>query len=396
MNTQYDYLIIGAGILGLSVAMQLLERFPDKKILVLEKEEGIAQHQTGHNSGVIHSGIYYTPGSLKAKLCKEGRESLIKFCNEHGVPYEQCGKLVAAVKEKELPHLENLYQRSLQNGISVEKLSTEQAKEIEPNLTALAAIHVPVTGIVNYKQVAEKYAEIFKAKGGEILFKHAVQKIINENNATTVETEQKSFQVKFLINCAGLQSDRIARLAGLDPKIIIIPFRGEYKEIIPEKRSLIKNLIYPVPEPGLPFLGVHFTRTIDGRMLVGPNALLNYSREGYRKTVFNLHDNVGLLFYKGFWKLGLHYYKTAFSELYMSLSKSKFTQEVNRYIPALKRDDFKLALAGIRAQALDEQGKLVDDFVMFQNENSMHVCNAPSPAATSSLAIGKYIIDKLK
>jgi len=387
----YDFTVIGGGIVGLSAAMALSHNHPDAQILVLEKESDWAPHQTGHNSGVIHSGIYYKPGSFKAKFSREGNLSLVQFCQKHDINYDICGKIIVATEPAEIPLLENLYQRGLANELQVEKITAEAVKEIEPHVSCLAAIRVPSTGIVSYKQVCYKYAELVKLNGGELRLNTKVERIITKDQTHILETNQGSFETKFIINCAGLQSDRIAKLSQIDPQIQIVPFRGEYYELVPEKRYLVKHLIYPVPNPNFPFLGVHFTRMIDGTIHAGPNAVLSLKREGYHKTDFNLRDTVEVLTYPGFWKLAVKYYGVGIEEIVRSFSKAAFVKSLQRLIPEIEAKDLIPTHAGVRAQALANDGKLVDDFLLIKKPNALHVCNAPSPAATSSLAIGEAI-----
>lgn len=387
----YDFAIVGGGIVGLSTGMALGQRYPNARIVVLEKESSWAFHQTGNNSGVIHSGIYYKPGSFKAKFCREGSRSMVEFCQEHGIDYEVCGKVIVATEEKELPLLENLYKRGLENGLSVTKLSAHQVEEIEPNVRSLAGIRVPTTGIVDYKQVCQKYVDLIKAQGGELRLNTKVEKITSTGALQVLETNNGAFETRFVINCAGLHSDRIAKLGHVDPKAKIVPFRGEYYELTPEKRYLVKNLIYPVPNPDFPFLGVHFTRMIDGSVHAGPNAVLSLKREGYKKTDFDLRDFVEVMTYPGFWKLATKYADEGIQEIIRSFSKAAFVRSLQKLIPEVQADDLIPTHAGVRAQALMNSGKLVDDFLIVEGRNTVHVCNAPSPAATSSIEIGKAI-----
>ncbi len=391
----YDFAIIGGGIVGLSTGMALGKRYPHAKILVLEKENRWAFHQTGNNSGVIHSGIYYKPGSLKARFCREGCRSMVEFCQEHGIDYEICGKVIVATTQEELPRLENLYQRGLENGIKIKRISPEEVKEIEPYVSCLGAIHVLSTGIVNYKQVCEKYAEIIAQQGGELRLNTKVEKIITNSNGHVLETNNGTFKTRFTINCAGLHSDRVAKLGGVDPQAKIVPFRGEYYELKPEKRYLVKGLIYPVPNPEFPFLGVHFTRMIDGSVHAGPNAVLSLKREGYKKTDFDWRDFVEVMTYPGFWKLAAKHADEGIKEIIRSLSKAAFTKSLQKLIPQVQAEDLIPTHAGVRAQALLYDGKLVDDFLILHGQNSVHVCNAPSPAATSSIEIGKAIVAQI-
>jgi L-2-hydroxyglutarate oxidase len=391
----YDFGIIGGGIVGLSTALALGKPYPDAKVLVLEKESSWAYHQTGHNSGVIHSGIYYKPGSLKAKLCREGNRLLVEFCQEHGIQYDICGKVIVATEPEELSVLDEIYQRGLANGLNVSKISAEEVREIEPHVICLAGIKVPSAGIVNYKQIGQKDAELVEKSGGELRLNTKVEKIVANGQGQVLETTQGAFEVKFVINCAGLYSDRIAKLGKVDPKAKIVPFRGEYYELRPEKRDLVKHLIYPVPNPNFPFLGVHFTRMIDGSIHAGPNAVLSLKREGYRKQDVDLLDMVEVFSYLGFWRLVAKHGWVGLQEMVRSFSKQAFVRSLQKLIPEVQGDDLVSAEAGVRAQALMGDGKLVDDFLLVRGENAVHVCNAPSPAATASLAIGKEVAKRI-
>ena len=391
----YDFAIIGGGIVGLATALALSQRDRNAQIVVLEKESSCAYHQTGHNSGVIHSGIYYKPGSYKAKLTRKGNTSLVKFCQEHNLDYEICGKLIIACEEKELPLLENLYQRGLENGLNVTKIRPEEVKEIEPYVSCLAAIKVPTSGIVDYKQVANKYADLIVSQGGEISLNTKVEKINTTISSKVLLTNQGEIEAKYIINCAGLYSDRLAKLGGFNTEAKIIPFRGEYYELKPEKRYLVKHLIYPVPNPDFPFLGVHFTRMIDGSIHAGPNAVLSFKREGYRKTDFDLAEFLEIITYPGLWKLASKYAAEGMEEIIRSFSKAAFVRSLQRLIPEVQADDLLPSAAGVRAQALKSNGQLVDDFLIVKDENAMHICNAPSPAATASLEIGKAIVEQI-
>ncbi|WP_413165969.1 L-2-hydroxyglutarate oxidase [Capilliphycus salinus ALCB114379] len=391
----FDFAIIGGGIVGLSTGMALGQRYPNAKILLLEKENRFAPHQTGNNSGVIHSGIYYKPGSLKAQLCREGCRSMVEFCQKHGIDHDVCGKVIVATEPEELPLLENLYQRGLENGIECKKITAEQVKEVEPHVQCLAGIKVYSTGIVNYTQVAQKYAELIAQQGGKLQLSTKVENIKTTADGAIVETNQGEFRAKFLINCAGLYSDRITKLGGMKPEAKIVPFRGEYYELVPEKRYLVNTLIYPVPNPNFPFLGVHFTRMIDGSVHAGPNAVLSLKREGYNKTDFDFLDTIDTLTYPGFWKLAAKHAKDGIEEIIRSFSKAAFVRSLQRLIPEVQSEDLIPTHAGVRAQALQTDGKLVDDFLIVEGRNAMHVCNAPSPAATASLEIGKAIVEKV-
>jgi (S)-2-hydroxyglutarate dehydrogenase len=379
----YDFAIIGGGIVGLATGM------------ALGKENALAYHQTGHNSGVIHSGIYYKPGSLKARFAREGSRSMVEFCQKHNIAHEVCGKVIVATQEQELPLLENLYQRGLENQLDVKKISAEEVKEIEPHVSCLAGIRVLTTGIVDYRQVCQKYAELIAAQGGELYLNTKVEKIIPTSGGQVLQTNNGTFETQFMINCAGLYSDRIAKAGGVNLMAKIVPFRGEYYELIPEKRYLVNTLIYPVPNPDFPFLGVHFTRMIDGSVHAGPNAVLSWKREGYKKTDFDPRDFAEVMTYPGFWKLASKYGDEGIQEMIRSFSKAAFVRSLQQLIPEVQAQDVIPSEAGVRAQALTDQGALVDDFLIVHGPNSLHVCNAPSPAATSSLEIGKAIAQQV-
>ncbi|WP_017892464.1 L-2-hydroxyglutarate oxidase [Serratia sp. S4] len=387
-----DVIIIGAGLVGLGVANALQEANPALNILLLEKESGPAAHQSGHNSNVVHSGIYYAPGSLKARLAKLGNQSMFAFCREHDLYHDQCGKVIVATQLKELALLENIYQRGLQNGLAVSRLSQAQLREREPHVNGLEALLVPDAGIVNYSQVAAKLAEIIEQRGGEIHYGQQVEGINESNDDVSVRTQHTEYQAKWLVNCAGLFSDRIAALAGYQSGMKIVPFRGEYFVLNDEKNYLVNHLIYPVPNPDFPFLGVHFTRMYNGKRDVGPNAVLAFKREGYRKCDFSLRDLGEVLGYRGFWKIAGNYLGEGLAEVRRSLSRQRFTENARRLIPELQPEDIQPGPAGVRAQALTADGKLVDDFHFVKGRRSLHVCNAPSPAATASLEIGREIV----
>src|SRR5688500_11818160 len=386
-----DCTILGGGSVGLATAYMLGRKQPGIKILLLEKEEMLAQHQTGRSSGVIHSGIYYKPGSFKARFARAGAQSMVDFCREHGLQHQDCGKVIVACDEKELPLLENLYQRGLQNGLQVDRLTREQVREIEPHVSCLAGLRVPTTGIVSYRKVSEKYRHLIDEQGGTVKFGARVVDVRPDSAGHIVQTADSSYTTRFLINCAGLHSDRVARFSGVDPHMRIVPFRGEYYELLPEKRSLVNTLIYPVPNPDFPFLGVHFTKMIDGSVHAGPNAVLAFRREGYFKTSFSLRDTFETLTYRAFWKLARKHWDEGYKEIQRSFSKAAFVRSLQRLIPEVQSEDLVPCAAGVRAQALGEDGKLIDDFHITTGKNSLHVCNAPSPAATASLEIGKHI-----
>lgn len=389
----YQVIIVGGGIVGLATALQLLRNNHKIKLAVLEKENQIAQHQTSHNSGVIHSGIYYKPGSLKAQNCIDGVNRLITFCKENHIPFEQCGKLIVALTPEELPRLEEIYRRGSANGVpGIQMLGPEQIKEIEPHAVGLRAIHCPSTGIIDYQQVAKAYAEKIKLLGGDIHLGEEVCKIIKKNDSLTIVTKKNEYQSSYLINCAGLHSDHIARMA--DPSITtqqIIPFRGEYYDLVPEKRALVKGLIYPVPDPKFPFLGVHLTRMINGGVEAGPNAVLALAKEGYKKNHINLRDCARLAGYRGMWMLGLRHWKMGLYEIYRSMVKKAFVKDVQRLMPAIQEKDLIPGNAGVRAQMVTRSGKMVDDFLIVEKDHMIHILNAPSPAATASLSIGHKV-----
>jgi L-2-hydroxyglutarate oxidase len=391
-NVKYDALIVGGGIVGLATALQLQKEKPGLKLAVLEKENELARHQTGNNSGVIHSGVYYKPGSLKARNCIRGYELLLAFCREHHVPFELCGKVIVATEQHELPLLENLYQRGLQNGLNqIRRITPDEIKSYEPYVAGLAGIHVPYTGIVDYKRVAEKYGELIRAQGGEIFLGQKVTGLQESSNTLEVVTADRTFATRLLINCAGLYSDKIAALSFPQLNVRIVPFRGEYYKLRPEKEYLVRTLIYPVPDPNFPFLGVHFTRMARGGVEAGPNAVLAFSREGYTKSNINLRELGETLAWPGFQKVAAKYWRTGLGEMYRSFSKAAFTKALQKLIPEIQESDLIEGGAGVRAQACDSEGGLVDDFLILEGKNVINVCNAPSPAATSSLAIGETV-----
>jgi (S)-2-hydroxyglutarate dehydrogenase len=392
---EFDYVVIGGGIVGLSVAWAILEKKPGIRLAVLEKEADWARHQTGRNSGVIHSGIYYKPGSLKAKLCREGNLRLLEFCDTYGIRHETCGKVIVATAAAEVPRMQNLYERGIANGLAVRKLSAAAVKEIEPHVSCLAGLHVPSTGVVDYAEVCRKLAELIGTRGGELRLGSRVVGFRSNGREAILETTSDSLATRCIVNCAGLHSDRVARLAGEKLDVRIVPFRGEYYELKPECRHLVRNLVYPVPDPEFPFLGVHFTRLIDGSVHAGPNAVLSLKREGYHRTSFNLRDFIEIMTYPGFWRLAARHAKSGFSEMHRSFSKEAFVRSLQRLVPEIQADDLVPAEAGVRAQALRHDGGLVDDFLIIHGTNAVHVCNAPSPAATASLEIGWTIADQL-
>ncbi len=387
----FDFAVIGGGIVGLSSALALGRRFPSASIVLLEKEQSLAAHQTGHNSGVIHSGIYYKPGSMKARLARDGNRAMVEFCIEHGIPHDICGKIIVATSESELPRLANLHERAVQNDVGVEKLSPEQVREIEPHVSCVGGLRVPSTGIVSYTAVCLKFNELIQEQGGEVRTGCRAEKITDDGSAKVITTSGGEVRARFLINCGGLHSDRIARMSGVDPKAKIVPFRGEYYELVPERRQLVKHLIYPVPDPAFPFLGVHFTRMIDGSVHAGPNAVLSFKREGYRKQDINIRDLAEVLAFKGFWKLARKHARSGWDEIVRSFSKAAFVRSLQQLIPEVRAEDLVPTHAGVRAQALLDDGRLVDDFLIIPDHRALHVCNAPSPAATASIEIGHAI-----
>jgi (S)-2-hydroxyglutarate dehydrogenase len=392
---RYTCAVIGGGIVGLAVANAILERWPGTRLILIEKEEECGQHQTGRNSGVLHSGIYYRPGSLKARLCREGGRRLLAFCRKMDVRVEMCGKLIAATQTTELPHLEDLYQRALENGIDAVKLNATEAKEVEPHVSCIAAIHVSSTGIVDFVGVCRGLKEAVRQAGGILKMGAAVNAIQSSEGGHLLETTRGPVKCSFLINCAGLQCDRVAKLGGAKPGARIIPFRGEYYQLKADRCPLVRNLIYPVPDPKFPFLGVHLTRMIDGGIHAGPNAVLSFKREGYTRSAFSWRDFVEIVNYPGFWRFACRHPRMGMREVHRSLSKSAFARSVQRLVPAIRERDLIPAKSGVRAQALRLDGGLVDDFLIVREGSAVHVCNAPSPAATACLEIGRMIADQV-
>lgn len=391
----FDFIIIGGGIIGLSTAMQLLQRFPDRKVIVLEKESALAQHQTGHNSGVIHAGVYYTPGSLKARFCLEGNQATKAFCQANNIRFDQCGKLIVATNELEMSRMQALWQRTEANGLEREWLNAEQLHQREPNITGLGAILVPSTGIVSYTEVTNAMAKVFQSLGGEIGYQHEVLGIKETSQSIRVQTSQGDFSGRYMISCSGLMADRIVAMLGLKAGFKICPFRGEYYLLKPQYNQIVNHLIYPVPNPEMPFLGVHLTRMIDGTVTVGPNAVLAWKREGYRKNDFSISDTLNMLGHKGTLKVLKQHLKPGLYELKNSLFKSSYLKEVQKYCPSLKEADLQYYPAGVRAQAVSDEGHLVDDFLFVSSARTFNVCNAPSPAATSALPIGRHIVEQV-
>lgn len=395
MKTDFDVIIAGAGIIGLAAGMKILDQKPDAILLILEKENGIALHQTGHNSGVIHSGIYYKPGSFKARNCTHGYKLLIDFCKRENVPFEICGKVIVAANESELRGLDMIYERGIANGLDkIRKIDKDELKEFEPHAKGVKAIYVPYTGIIDFKIAAAKYAELIKNKGGQIKLNEKVTSVKDKQNKLEITAQNGSFTTKVFINCCGLYSDEIAKLSGDSLNSRIIPFRGEYYKLKPGKRYLVKNLIYPVPDPEFPFLGVHFTRMTNGEVEAGPNAVLSFKKEGYKKTSFNLGDTAKTFSWGGFYKVTARHFKTGMGEFYRSFRKKAFVQALQKLIPEITEDDLARGGSGVRAQAVDKNGNLIDDFLISEKGKIINVLNAPSPAATSSLAIGEEIAVK--
>jgi L-2-hydroxyglutarate oxidase LhgO len=393
-DSRYNVVVIGGGIVGLGVALEITRRFPHLRLLLLEKEDRVARHQSGHNSGVIHSGVYYKPGSLKARLCVTGAASMVEFCREHGIAHEVCGKVIVATHADELPRLEELRRRGQANGLAgLRMVGPEELLEIEPHATGLQALVVPSTGITDYAKVSEKYAELISARGGTVLLSAAATGIRRGAGEIVIETTRGAFSAAALINCAGLYSDRISRMAGDEPGVMIVPFRGEYYDLVPERASLVRALIYPVPDPRFPFLGVHFTRRISGRVDAGPNAVFALAREGYRHSDINVRDLASSLSFPGFWRMARQHWRNGFDEFRRSFSKPMFVRALQRLVPEVSAKDLVPGGSGVRAQALKPDGALVDDFQFVPSGNVLHVLNVPSPAATASLAIGKTIVD---
>ena len=398
MASQYDLTIIGGGILGLATALKITAAHPNIRVLLLEKEAQLARHQTGNNSGVIHSGLYYRPGSLKAQSCVGGRIELMAFCDANNIPYEICGKVVVATSPAELPRLDELHRRGLANGLKgMEMLGAERLKEIEPHASGIKALYVPETGIVDYRKVAAAYGEKVRDANGDIRLSQRVVGILDRGTEIILQTSGGDYRTKNLINCGGLQSDIVAQMMGgknhdsSGEEHRIIPFRGEYYKIAPAREHLVKNLIYPVPDPTFPFLGVHFTRMARGGVEAGPNAVFAYAREGYSHGDINLSDLWRTISFRGFWAITGKYWQTGFGELYRSLSKKAFVRALQKLLPEIGENDLVPGGAGVRAQAVSASGALVDDFVIKQSPNAIHVLNAPSPGATASLAIGQSI-----
>jgi len=390
-----DVAIVGGGIVGLATAYQFTQRHPEKRVLLLEKEASVGVHQTGHNSGVLHSGIYYKPGSLRAQNCRRGKEAMERFCEAEEIPFDRCGKVIVAVCKDELPRLDTIFERGQENGVNCEMIDAERLKELEPYTAGIKAIHVPESGIVNFRQVCERLAEIVRKNDGEVLCNARAMRFVNDNDRVVIQSKQGDVAASYLVNCCGLQSDRVSKLSGHSTEAKILPFRGEFYKLKPDAKHMCRNLIYPVPNPAFPFLGVHFTRMIDGGVECGPNAVLAFAREGYRKTDVNLRDLCETLTYFGFLRLAAKYWRIGAGEMWRSFSKAAFVKALQRLMPEIRGEHLVPARAGVRAQAVATNGSIVDDFVIQGSGRIINVNNAPSPAATSALNIGNLIVDTL-
>jgi len=393
----FDFTVVGAGIVGLSTAYKLSKSYPDSKILVLEKEDRVAPHQTGHNSGVIHSGIYYKPGSYKAKNCVDGRHQLVQFCEDNDVAYDICGKIIVASEESEIPNLYEIYERGLQNEIEgIKVIDRDEMLEIEPYVSGVKAIHVPCTGIVDFVGVCRKLADKITDSGNQVKLNSRVQSVSRRNGTLNIQTSSGTYQTHYLINCAGLHSDRVARSAGVQSPIKIVPFRGEYYELTPDAAHKVKGLIYPLPNPEFPFLGVHFTKMVLGGVECGPNAVFTFKREGYTKGSFDFQDTIEVANFPGFWKLASQHWKMGIDEMYRSYSKRGFLKNLQKLIPSIELQDLTGSPSGVRAMALKPNGDILDDFYFETTDREVHVLNAPSPAATAGLSIGDEIVKKVQ
>ena len=390
-----DVAIIGGGIVGLATGYRITERFPGTKVVILEKEAGLAHHQTGHNSGVLHSGVYYRPGSLKALNCRRGKEAMEAFCEAQDIDYEICGKVIVAVEEWELPILERIESRGQENGVRCEMIDKERLRELEPHTAGIQALHVPEAGIVDYKQVCQRLAQLIEQRDGQIVVNARVTAMRHNPKEAVLEHSSGELSARWVVNCSGLHCDRMTRLSGQSPEAQIVPFRGEYYQLKPHAFHLVRSLIYPVPDPGFPFLGVHFTKMIDGRRECGPNAVLALAREGYTKTTINIRDLAESITYPGFLRMAARYWRTGLAEMWRSVSKRAFLKALQRLVPDVRSDDLESAPAGVRAQAIRRDGVMVDDFVIQYNRRVINVGNAPSPAATASLNVGNLIVDRL-
>ncbi|KJM60765.1 hydroxyglutarate oxidase [Pluralibacter gergoviae] len=393
----HDFVIIGGGIIGMSTAMQLIDLYPDARMVLLEKESGPAHHQTGHNSGVIHAGVYYTPGSLKAKFCLAGNRATKAFCDENGIRYDTCGKMLVATSTLEMERMKALWERTAANGLEREWLSAAELKEREPNITGMGGIFVPSSGIVSYREVTAAMAKNFQRKGGEIVYNAEVSALKEHASGVVVHTgDGREFEGSTLITCSGLMADRLVKMLGVEPGFIICPFRGEYFRLAPQHNQIVNHLIYPIPDPAMPFLGVHLTRMIDGSVTVGPNAVLAFKREGYRKRDISLSDMLEMFGSGGIRRVLQNNLRSGLGEMKNSLCKSGYLKLVQKYCPSLTQQDLQPYPAGVRAQAVSPDGKLIDDFLFVTTPRSIHTCNAPSPAATSALPIGAHIVSKVQ
>jgi len=390
-----DLVIIGGGIVGLATAYRFLERFPGKTVAVLEKENAVAKHQTGRNSGVLHSGVYYRPGSLRAQNCRTGKAAMEEFCEREGLPYERCGKVIVAVEDRELPHLERTLANGTANGVRCERIGQQRLREIEPHCAGIAAVHVPDAGIVDYAMVARRLAELIGKQGGAVVTGARATAIRRDANQAVVETTAGEFAAQQVVNCAGLYSDRVARLSGVKPAVRILPFRGEFYTLKPNAFHLVRGLIYPCADPNFPFLGVHFTKLVHGGFECGPNAVLAWAREGYRHTDVNLRDVSEWLMFRGFWKMAARHWRMGLEEMWRSFSKPAFVRALQRLIPEIRSDELDWAPAGVRAQAVTPDGTIIDDWVIDETDRVVNVENAPSPAATAALNIGRLVVDRI-
>ena len=393
--SQKSIVIVGGGIVGLATAYRITQRLPELTVTVLEKEAQVAQHQTGHNSGVLHSGIYYKPGSLKATNCRAGKLAMEEFCQQHGVPFEQCGKVIVAVDDNDLPALENIFARGQANGVTCEMIDADRLGELEPHARGVRAIHVPEAGIVDYVEVCNKLAELVTLAGGQVVTSAKVTGVTRAGEQLVFATSAGDYTADFAVNCAGLYCDRVAAIAGAVPSVKIVPFRGEYFELTPDAHRLVNNLIYPTPDPAFPFLGVHFTRMIGGGVECGPNAVLAFGREAYTRWQLNPGELAETLGFAGFRRLAGKFWKTGMGEMWRSFSKRAFVTALQRLVPEIRGEHMVAAPAGIRAQAVQKDGSLVDDFLVEETEHFLHVLNAPSPAATASLNIGNLLVNRL-
>jgi (S)-2-hydroxyglutarate dehydrogenase len=396
LSNTSDIIIIGGGIVGLATAYQLVQKYPKRSVTVLDKESKVAAHQTGHNSGVIHSGIYYKPGSLKASNCRAGKQLLQEFCEREGIPYNICGKIIVATAESELERLQNLFERGQANGVNCRMIDARELKELEPHCNGIRAVHVPEAGIVSYPHVCERLAALITEKGNRVVLNAGVTGLVEKENEIVVQSVAGEFTGKYVVNCAGLHSDRVAALSGKTPSVKIIPFRGEYYKVKPEAEKFCRNLIYPVPDPQFPFLGVHFTRMIEGGVECGPNAVLAYAREGYKKTDINLRDLFETLAYPGFRTMAIKHWRMGMGEIWRSYNKQAFVKALQRLVPEIRVEHLFAVPAGIRAQAIAPDGKLVDDFAIDEQKRLINILNAPSPAATAGLSIGKMIVSRIE